>query len=217
MVEAEAEKHLARRRLEFRGVKFVQSLSNGVKALVFEPALVLDAIAKSLEPRDLFRDVVDDRLHGGALRGIRFLVQVVEVDVLGDGHLAQRDGSEHVRLAAPVVSDDAVAPADGELERAVRNELLPRHRHREGVDLDVLGGAVGGQDAGHGPALGVRQLPLPARAILVDLQVRDADPGNVRGHLGAVVLAPLLGGLLGGTLGLEGGALGRLLFLLARE
>lgn len=51
------------------------------------PHLLHDLLLHGLQPLHLQPDVVNDGLQGGAVRGLSLTVKVIQVHVVGDGHL----------------------------------------------------------------------------------------------------------------------------------
>ena len=94
-------------------VQLVQPLVNvgqdGLGLRVVRPVRVLhDGLRLRLQALAL---VVDghDGLQGGVVGGVHLPVEVINVNVLGDGHLPGAQHLEQGGLAAPVGADEAVA------------------------------------------------------------------------------------------------------------
>mmetsp|Transcript_8617 Transcript_8617/g.27092 ORF Transcript_8617/g.27092 Transcript_8617/m.27092 type:complete len:399 (+) Transcript_8617:581-1777(+) len=100
-------------------------------SLLAQPRLVI------LQPMQLR---LGRRHHVGQRRLIqrrRLRVQQEHVHVRRDGHVPVGQALEEGGLASPVVPDQTVPPADGELDHGVLDQLLTIQRQREVVDLDV--------------------------------------------------------------------------------
>jgi hypothetical protein len=73
----------------------------------------------------LDQHVIHHRLDGGLVRRLGLLVEVVHVEVLRYGNLAQCQCVDEIGLARAVIPDEAVAAALRELDRAILDPGTP--------------------------------------------------------------------------------------------
>mmetsp|Transcript_1263 Transcript_1263/g.2727 ORF Transcript_1263/g.2727 Transcript_1263/m.2727 type:complete len:232 (-) Transcript_1263:414-1109(-) len=113
-VAAEAETHedLGRAHLEGVGVHAVDPVVNVLHDVCLGARSLHHVLREGLQCFHLLSDNVDNRLERGAVAGLRLLVEMEDVNVVGDGELARRQRREERGLAGAVSADEAVTIAE---------------------------------------------------------------------------------------------------------
>mmetsp|Transcript_2580 Transcript_2580/g.4312 ORF Transcript_2580/g.4312 Transcript_2580/m.4312 type:complete len:464 (+) Transcript_2580:1224-2615(+) len=133
--------------LECVGVDFLQAGVDGLEALVFGAELGHDVLLQRLELLQLLPDVVDHTVQRRLGAGLGLRVQMVQIHVVGDGHLLLCQRAQEVGLPATVLADETVPAPDRELDRAVLDQLHAVEAQREPIDLDIARGEARRQHA----------------------------------------------------------------------